>query len=329
MSKNYSQLSQEQRYQIEGLIKAEKKQNEIAQIIGCHPSTVCRELKRNRSLPRHRFYQADHAQKKTLLRHRKKRKRIKFLETHKRQIHRWLQNDRLSPELIAFEGKLKFGDFVSTEWIYQWIWHCKKSQQQRIRPFKYMFKYLKHGQRRRKRGNYHQNRGLIPNRVSIEKRSAVVEKRKRFGDFEADFMIDKNRKAIAVLTDRSTLHTKLIKVNNRESDHIAKVIIRKLRPFSRHLKTITFDNDQGFNQHEKISKALKVKTYFTRPYTSQDKGTVENRIWQVRRFIPKHTDFDTLSVQELTSIQEKINQRRIRKFNYKTPSQVLSEKLHL
>jgi len=327
MSKNYKQLSMEQRYQIESLLKAGHRQNKIAEIIGCNASTICRELARNRLT--FGAYEAASAHRKSVGRHRRKRKRIKFLEIHKGQIQHWLQQDKLSPELISFEGKLMFGDFVSTEWIYHWIWSCKKSQQRRNRVFRYLFKHLKHGHRRRKRGRNNENRGLIPNRVSIEKRPTIVEKRRRFGDFEADFIIDKNRQAIAVLTDRSTLYTKLTKVRSRKSTHVAKVITRTLLPFVSHLKTITFDNDQGFSQHEKIANDLKVKTYFTRPYTSQDKGTVENRIWQLRRFIPKQTDFNSISAKWLRRIENKLNQRRVRKFNYKTPSQALSEKIAL
>lgn len=331
MSKNYKQLSLEQRYQIESLIKAGQKQNQIAEIIGCSSSAVCRELKRNRpSMGRYAGeYKAVQAHKKTQVRHNLKRKRIKFLDIHKRKIRHWLQKDKLSPELISYEGKLLYGDFISTEWIYQWIWACKRSQQCGNKVYKYLFKHLKHGQRRQKRGRNNENRGLIPNRISIEKRPAVVEKRKRFGDIEADFIIDKNRQAIAVLTDRSTLYTKLRKVHSRKSSHVARVITRTLIPFGSHLKTITFDNDQGFNQHEKIADALNIKTYFTRPYTSQDKGTVENRIWQLRRFIPKQMEFNSISSNWLRSIENKINQRRVRKFNYKTPHQVLSEKIAL
>ncbi|TAH06629.1 MAG: hypothetical protein EAZ13_08625 [Sphingobacteriia bacterium] len=53
------------------------------------------------------------------------------------------------------------------------------------------------------------------------------------------------------------------------------------------MHTITFDNDLGFPNHMEVAEALNVDTFFTRPYSSQDKGTVENRIEQIRRFFPK------------------------------------------
>ncbi|MBP6010274.1 MAG: IS30 family transposase, partial [Bacteroidia bacterium] len=68
---------------------------------------------------------------------------------------------------------------------------------------------------------------------------------------------------------------------------------------------------------------------FTRPYTSQDKGTVENRIGLIRRFFPKGTDLNLVSRQEVARVERLINNRPIRKFNYKTANQVFSEKLRL
>jgi len=53
------------------------------------------------------------------------------------------------------------------------------------------------------------------------------------------------------------------------------------------IKTITFDNDQAFSMHEIIAKKLNGKVYFTRPYTSQDKVTIENRNEIIRMFFSK------------------------------------------
>jgi IS30 family transposase len=125
-------------------------------------------------------------------------------------------------------------------------------------------------------------------RVPIEQRPAIVQERIRPGDIEADFMMGKNhRGAILVLTDRATLHTRLHKLKSRHSDAVAKAIINKLGYSLNSLHTITFDNEKGFANHMDVACVLNVKIYFTQPYTSQDKGTVENRIGQFRRFFPK------------------------------------------
>jgi transposase, IS30 family len=61
----------------------------------------------------------------------------------------------------------------------------------------------------------------------------------------------------------------------------------------------------------------------TRPYTSQDKGTVQNRKGLIRVFLPKKTDLNLISDQEIASIEDKIDNRPIRKFGYLTPGEKL------
>jgi IS30 family transposase len=79
----------------------------------------------------------------------------------------------------------------------------------------------------------------------------------------------------------------------------------------------------------KVAEVLNVTTYFTRPYTSQDKGTVENRIGQIRRFFPKKTDLSLVTANQVKKVERLLNDRPVRKFNYKTPNQVLQEKIAL
>jgi IS30 family transposase len=78
-----------------------------------------------------------------------------------------------------------------------------------------------------------------------------------------------------------------------------------------------------------VSKKLDVDTYFTRPYTSQDKGTVENKIGVIRRFFPKKTDLTFITDQEVQRVEDNINNRTIRKFNYKSANQIYSMKIAL
>jgi len=124
---------------------------------------------------------------------------------------------------------------------------------------------LCHGHRRRKRGLRRDSRGFTTGRVSIVNRPAIVQSKKRIGDFEVDLMIGKNG--------------------------VSQSIRRILNKETYRLHTLTFDNDKAFAGHRAIGLALGLETYFTRPYTSQDKGTAENRIGQIRRFSPKRPTF--------------------------------------
>jgi len=86
---------------------------------------------------------------------------------------------------------------------------------------------------------------------------------------------------------------------------------------------MTFDNGKEFAGHKAIAEKHAVKTFFTRPYTSQDKGTVENRIGLIRRFLPKKTDLNLISQSRIKEIESLINNRRVRKFGYISPIEKL------
>lgn len=329
MTTNYSHLDLGQRYKIEALINAGKSRTEIALELGRHKSTIGRELKRNTSKRGigAKLYKAERAQEKTSLRHQLKEKHCVFSDEMKKQIVKWLTVEKLSPELIAVKGSLEYDCFVSHETIYAWIWEMKHSKRKEDRAYQKLYLKLKHGHRRRKRGNYHENRGCIPDRVSIEKRPAIVEKRARIGDAEVDLVLGKNHQpGLLVITDRATLKTSLTKISTKASDPIARDIIRKMKPFQRWVKTFTYDNDMAFSKHQKINEALKTKSFFTRPYTSQDKGTVENRIGVIRRFFPKKTDFTTVTAAQVKRVEKMINERPVRKFDYQTPNAMFEKK---
>ena len=332
MSKNYTQLSLVQRYQIEAFLKAGMKQKMIAREIGVNPSTVSRELSRNIA-KRGRTagnYVAANAQRKTDQRHSCKHKLTKFSTQMKEQAVRWLSEEKWSPEIISVEGNRTGKCTMSTESLYQWIWQSKHGNKASDKPYKKIYNLLKHGRRRRKRGSRQDSRGIIHHRVPIEKRPKIVQKRVRPGDVEVDFMMGKNHKgALLVMTDRATLHTRLHKLKNRHSHVVSKAIIQELSTVDYPMHTITFDNDKGFADHIDVAKTLNVKTFFTRPYTSQDKGTVENRIGQLRRFFPKKTDLSMLTDYQVNCVEQLLNDRPVRKFNYLTPNQVLQQKIAL
>ena len=113
----------------------------------------------------------------------------------------------------------------------------------------------------------------------------------------------------------------MIKFNTKKAAIIARKILTKLKSKNRSITTLTFDNDIAFAQYEKIAKELSAKTYFTRPYTSQDKDTVENRIGVIRRFFPKGTDMTKVHWSTIKSVERKLNNRPVRKFNYLSPKE--------
>ncbi len=101
------------------------------------------------------------------------------------------------------------------------------------------------------------------------------------------------------------LVTMIEKLKSKNAEEVCEKMSKRLTNFSScWIKTITFDNGKVFAHHHKIVENLKVKTYFASPYTSLDKGTVENRIGVIRRFFPKKTDL------------KKVTTKRIKLLNY-------------
>ena len=326
MTKKYNQLTLEQRYKIEALKSAATTQTQIAAIIGVHRSTISREFKRNicSSGINASRYVAAKADEKTRQRHKVKFKEVRFTDELKLQTKQWMAVKRYSPELVAAQWVKNQTKGVSYETIYKFIWESKHSQKRKNKPFKNLHKLLKHRKRRRKRGNYKDSRGLIANRVPIDQRPKIVEQRKRFGDLEVDLIMGKAHKsALLVTVDRATLKTTIDKLIGKNPGVIAHTIINRFRALP--IKTITFDNDPAFCLHQLIAKELKANTYFTRPYTSQDKGTIENRNGVIRRFFPKKTDFNSVTVEEVKRVEDEINNRPVRKFKYLSANEVFSQ----
>jgi len=326
--KRYNQLNRIQRYKIECLLDQGYNQSEISRIIGCHRSTISRELRRNvGSRGRHAgVYSAGRSQSKTDQRHRTKAKKERFTNKMRAYMRKMLKQERWSPEIISEKGKDKYGDFVSHETMYSYLWTAKKSNKCVFAIDKELHQYLRHAKRYTKRSKTNQNRGRIPNRTPIKERPKIVEQRRRIGDLEVDLMMGtKHRPGLIVITDRTTIETDLIKITTKKASMIASKVIQKLKHRRQEIKTMTFDNDLAFADHEKIATQLNLKTYFTRPYTSQDKGTVENRIGVIRRFFPKGTDMINIHASTIKSIERKLNRRPVRKFNYLSPN----EKKHL
>jgi IS30 family transposase len=323
----FKQLNLAQRYQIEVLLRAGHAQTDIANILKVHKSTISRELSRNIAARGRTAgkYVAENAQRKTTIRHTYKSKYIKFTDELKQEILPLLCHDKWSPELISETLKREGKSWLSHETIYKWIWQAKKSKHRSYSSYTELYKELKHGKRRQKRGNRKDNRGVILNRTPISERPQIVNERKRIGDIEVDLMMGKNHKsALLVMTDRTTLVTMIEKLSGKQADEVFSKIKKRLSNFNTAwIKTITFDNGKEFAGHLEIAELFNTKTYFTRPYTSQDKGTVENKIGVIRRFFPKKTDLREVSETRIKEVERLINNRPIRKFNYISPLQML------
>lgn len=143
----------------------------------------------------------------------------------------------------------------------------------------------------------------------------MVEQKIRLGDLEVDTIIGNGHQgAIVTLNCRATGVLKMKLVPTREARLVSEAVIALLQAWKPLLHTITADNGRTglaiqFSFHQKISEALAIDVYFAKPYHAWQRGANENLNGLVRQYIPKQTDFSTLSPTRVKEIQDKINQR--------------------
>jgi IS30 family transposase len=225
----------------------------------------------------------------------------------------------LSPEQVSGYLQQHHAVRLSHETIYRFI-YSDATRKAQLKPF-----LRQGGKSRRKRYGSGARASCIPNRVCITKRPQEVEEKTRLGDWECDTVIGKDRKSVLVtVVDRASLYTVCSRVLSRSARVVSQAIIRLLRPFKERVKTLTFDNGSEFVKHETIAQALEAATYFAHPYSSWERGVNENTNGLLRQFFPKHTDFRTVSWQQVQAAVDNLNNRPRKTRGYRTPNQLFN-----
>lgn len=310
-------LTLAERYEISILHEQGRSKAEIGMSIGRHRSTVGRELKRNAD-GRSGRYRAELAQGKAVARHQGKNKHEAFTPGIRDFVADRLKKD-YSPEQIKGRADLDNEPCVSPERIYQFVWRDKKKGGE-------LYLHLRtRGKKYRKRGDKKAGRGLIPNRVDIGQRPAIVDKKERLGDLEIDLIIGKGHKgALLTINDRVTGLLKMAHVNGKGAKDIeirTKELLEDWVPF---IHTITSDNGKEFANHEEIAESLGIDFYFARPYHSWERGGNENLNGLVRQYFPKGTNFDNIEKEAVKRAENILNNRPRKRHQFLTPNEVFA-----
>ena len=288
--------------------------------MGCSQSTLSRELKRNSTDKGN--YLWDKAHEKAMQRRKRTTSNSAKDPAIVWEALELLREEDWSPQQISGDMKRR-GKKISHELIYRYIRadetgelasHCR-----------HKMKYNRHGKpvRTTKVRN-------IPGRVSIHERTAEADGT-RFGDWEMDTIVGKDGKgAIVTLTERSTNLILMERLPyGKHPEPLAKAVIRLLFPYRHTIHTLTTDNGSEFRDHAMISKALAPKdakdpnlVFFADSYSSWQKGAIENANKLIRQYIPKGTDFSSLTDAFIRKIQYKLNRRPREKLNFEAPVKV-------
>ncbi|EPB2592834.1 IS30 family transposase, partial [Pseudomonas aeruginosa] len=222
-----------------------------------------------------------------------------------------------SPEQIA--SKLE----VSHESVYLHVYANKAAGGQ-------LHKNLRSQKPRRKRHlSGRDRRGQIPNRRPISERPEHIEQRRQVGHWEGDTVIGAaHKQAIVTLVERKSGFAVLAKVSNKTTDLVRRAIEIKLKPLCSRVKTLTVDNGKEFADHQAVDQALGIQTFFADPYCSWQRGSNENFNGLLRQYIPKKRRMETVSEEELTMIENRLNHRPRKRLGFKTPHEVFYASLN-
>lgn len=299
------------------MLAQKRLQKEIALTIGKSPSVISREIKRNSTAQG--VYDSNFAQSQYEKGLTAKPKTIKFTTSVKDLVEEGLSK-QWSPEQICQTAKSKGVDCVSHERIYQYV--CSDKQNGG-----HWHEHLRtKGKKYRKRGAEKDKRGTIKDRVSIHDRPAIVETKGRVGDWEGDTIIGKDHKgAILTLNERKSGFVVMAKLTGKNAQDLSAKTVAVLTPYQAVCHTLTVDNGKEFAHHTQIATELDLQVYFADPYSSWQRGANENTNGLIRQYIPKKTDFDTVSEERLQEIQDLLNNRPRKRLNWRTPYEVFQE----
>lgn len=317
---DYKHLTEEERYQIDDLRREGFNQKQIAKKIKRSPSTLSRELRRNEG---ERGWRPRQAQLKSVERlvARGSNNARKISEAAWQYAEKYLTEDQWSPQQIAGRAKLEDLETISHETIYQRILENKNEGGN-------LYTHLRCKKKRKKRyGSARSTRGAIPNRVDIDQRPAIVDSRKRTGDWEGDTIIGSHDggAVIASMVERKSRFTVLAKSKNKTTKEVTESINQHMLPIAELVHTITLDNGKEFSFHEIMAAMLDAKIYFAKPYHSWERGLNENTNGLVRQYFPKKIPFDNITNHDLQRVVKKLNNRPRKCLGYKTPFEVFSK----
>lgn len=314
--KPYTHLSEKERDRIAVLHSRGHTLREIARALGRHFSSLSRELSRNRSK---RYGYLPHKAQEHALNRRQNHKRMRLKSRVLRQEVERLLALEWSPEIIANRLPRERPELppISHEAIYQWIYS----------EAPHLVGYLIRSHRRRRPRRWNRKRRFFFSapRVSIKDRPALVNSRQQFGHWETDLLIGKGRSAIQVAVERKARYTRLQKVPAKTASVCRLALHKTLAPLPPHLRrSVTYDNGSENADHFQLNVELGMDSFFCEPYHSWEKGSVENRNGVIRRFLPKRTDFDTISDEKIRAIESWLNNRPMKCLGFQTPAEVLS-----
>ncbi len=319
LRRNYKQINQLERDQLAIQRSKGHSFSAIAKVLGRSVSALSREYKRN--LNHAGNYLPSEADYKSRRRKKEAAETGSKCESYEDTIYSGLC-EGWTPEQIAGRLSMEEESFtVSHETIYCFIYKFHVDWTSLL-PRKHAPRWHK------KMGKKASKREMIPNRISILERPDAINKKESFGHWEGDSIVcSQSTVSLNVMVERQTQYVSIRRVENRGAEVANEAMKDSLNRFKAESRqSITMDNGIEFKYHEKLKKALNIKTYFCQPYHSWEKGLVEQINGLIRRFLPKKTDLSKITKKEIGVIEFLLNSRPRKLLKWETPAEVFARK---
>lgn len=312
---SYSHFKQSDRIELSILLKKGYSYREIGPEIGKSVSAISREVSENSTRGIYDPIKAEY--KARLKRRMSKYQGMKVAENPwlKNYIADKMKNDGWTPEEIA--GRLMDENngkkIISAKSIYKFLYNnrgqhlCKYLPHQRYKP--------------KKRSGKKRKKSIIPNRKPINERPVVVDLNIQFGHFEGDTLGRIKIDQEAVVGTREKISRKLFICKVPRLKYAIDGFRRMLNPYHNIIETMTLDNGVENPRYEELN----IPTYFCHPYSSWEKGGIENDFMRLRRWIPKKTSLSNYTDKDIYDIMEKMNNTPRKCLNWKTPNETWNE----
>ena len=325
-------MTYEERIRLETLLNEKKPVAYIARVLGCSRQTIYNEIKRGSYMHTCDFweekrYSAQKGQQVTQHNQTAKGRSLKLGKdyAYAEFLERKILQDRYSPAAaLAAARRAGYRTEISVNTLYSYI-------DKRV-FFTLSNNHLWDKWKKRPRAKQPERRITHPALPSIEIRPEWINKRLEYGHWEMDLIISARggRSVLLTLTERLSREEIILKLPNRKAETIRKAIDRLERNtpnFRQKFKSITTDNGSEFLQYDLLRKSCRRKgnrfeIYYCHSYSAWEKGTVENHNRMIRRFFPKGTNFDEISLQEIRRVQNWMNQYPRKSLGWYAPEDV-------
>ena len=303
-------------------------QRTIAQRLGRAPSTISREINRNRAIRAAWHYRGHLAQSRAdRLARRPKPAKLAVNARLRERVQTDLEQ-RWSPQQITRRLRAEFPDDpemqVSHETIYQSLYVQGRGALRRE-----LTSCLRTGRaiRKPRRGRA---AGRIVDKVMISERPAEVADRAVPGHWEGDLILGKhNRSAIGTLVERKTRYTLLLHLpNGHNAEAVQKAMLEAMATLPSHLwRSLTWDQGTEMAAHRQITLATNMPIYFCDPASPWQRGTNENTNGLLRQYFPKGTDLSVHTAEHLAWVSIELNGRPRMTLGWQTPAEALNDVL--